>query len=210
MGGAVHGGLEVLAELALTLGPERESGLLRPVWGRLSNAKASRNDRLSPNCSAVSPFFTFSSSYTPESLSAILQLTFIQTHSGFLTPSPHLSQRIPISSPPIIPGFRGAFGLVPRRFFTLTRVARPFHTSKPNSVSDLTHQTPRLAVYAGVMASSDDDVPLKARKMKTNGVKQGKQYMQAARPSSLRASSKTITASPTLFFSVTSIFPLSG
>ena len=174
----------------------------------LASTLQSLNNRRPPNCFAFPPFFTFS-------FFCILTL-----HCHFKHPH-SFSNTVPASrfiscaasttscsSPLIIPGFRGAFGLVPRPFSALTRVARPFHTFTPNPVSVSRRLSPSTAIYAGVMASSDDDVPLKARKMKPNGVKQGKQSVKASQSASLRASSHTITNSLILLFLACHLSPL--
>ena len=194
------------AELHPRASPERQGGICSVTTnalscvGRLQRSKASQDDWRSPNCFAFFPFFTFSFFYILDSL---LSLQHPHSFPNTLPASrlitlPHYTSSF--SSPLIIPGFRGAFGLIPRPFFAFTQVARPFHTFKPNSILVTHHQTPRSAIYAGVMASSDDDVPLRARKMKTNGVKQGRQSIHLPRSASLHSFSNTNINSLTLLF----------
>ena len=113
--------------------------------------------------------------------------TFISNTLPPQNSSHFLTQRISPSSPFIIPGFRGAFGLLPRPFLPVIRVARPFHTFRASLKLNQHHQTPKAAIYAGVMESSDDDVPLRAMKMKTNGVKSGKNPSHTASMQDIRA-----------------------
>lgn len=111
-----------------------------------------------------------------------LHLSVIIIHLLSTLFSPHLSsppsvnyslQRFSTSSPSTISGLRVAFGSVPRPFAAFSRVGFCGHLLHTSHRARHLYQPAKLAIYAGAMASSDDDVPLRSVKMKTNGIKSG-------------------------------------
>ena len=181
MGGAFNGGFEVPVELTAARPGMARWHLLRHermlfrVWAGFNAPKPHRRTDVHPTASPFPPSSHSLSFYILYSLLSLSHPHSFHMQSRPHTSSLHLTTRLLSRVPSSFLASEARSVWSPRPFTTLTRVARPFHTFKPNLILVTNYQTPRSAIYAGVMASSDDDVPLKARKMKTNGVKQGKE-----------------------------------
>lgn len=122
------------------------------------------------------PWFSLSSHSLPLSYYSLLYLLLLTFISDSFTSAekPQTALLISfLSNPPTIARLWGAFSFVLRPLVLSSRADNPLHVFQSSFKLALHHQTPRSAIYAGVMASSDDDVPLKSMKMRTNGVKTG-------------------------------------